>query len=65
MKACATVFLSSILVLTSARAGLQEIENQYRTAYELGVTAKHAAAVSEMDRKYAEALLKASAGGEP
>jgi len=59
MKACATVFLSSILVLTSARAGLQEIENQYRTAYELGVTAKHAAAVSEMDRKYAEALERA------
>lgn len=59
MKPPAAVFLVSLLVLVSARAGLLEIENQFRAAYELGVGPKHAAAMAELDARYMSALERA------
>jgi len=59
MKPPAAVFLISLFALTAAQAGLLEIENQYRAAYELGVATKHAAAVEELDGKYSGALERA------
>jgi len=53
------LFLRLALGLASAGADLQEIENQYRAAYESNVGAKHVIAVAEMDEKYASALDRA------
>jgi len=59
MKDLFAAALASLLCLCPAQAGLVEIENQFRAAYELGVGAKHAAAVSDLDVKYAGALERA------
>ncbi len=53
------IALASLLMLATACAGLVEVENQYRAEYELKVRAKHAAAVAELDEKYAGALERA------
>jgi len=59
MKYFFAAALASLLCLCPAQAGLVEIENQFRAAYELGVGTKHAAAVSDLDGKYAGALERA------
>ncbi len=59
MKSLAAAFLSLLLCLAGAGAGLEEIEAQYRSAWELSVVAKHASAVSELEGKYAGALDRA------
>jgi hypothetical protein len=59
MKSHAAVFFCVLLCLAGAEAGLEEIEAQYRTEWERNVVAKHAAAVAELDGKYAGALDRA------
>jgi hypothetical protein len=51
MKALVALLLTSLLTLAAARAGLVEIENQFRAAYEQNVGSKYSAAVAELDGK--------------
>jgi hypothetical protein len=61
MKSSVAVFLCVLFCLAGAGAdaGLEEIEAQYRAEWERNVVAKHAAAISELDGKYAGALDRA------
>lgn len=59
MKHPVAVILASLLTWASAQAGLVEIENQFRAAYELGAGSKYSAALAELDAKYAGALERA------
>ncbi len=58
MKPFALLFVSLLFLaaVSSLRADLAAIENQYRAAYELHVGTKHAAGVADLDAKYIGAL---------
>jgi hypothetical protein len=59
MKRLVVVVLASLLTLAVARAGLEEIENQFRAAYESAVGSKYSAALAELEGKYLGALERA------